>query len=110
MGVRRVRLKQHYKFELIFGCKNPLKMIEQHFEYIAVVDFEATCEQHQETDYRNEIIEFPIVLINVQEQTIVNNSQQIKFIDTLLFFIRSINFNHIVDRRSNQLYRNFVHN
>jgi 3'-5' exoribonuclease 1 len=48
-------------------------MIEQDFEYIAVVDFEATCQQQQEKDFPNEIIEFPIVLIDVQKQMIVND-------------------------------------
>jgi len=67
-----MRLKHQYKSELTHGCKNPSTMIEQHFEYIAVVDFEATCEEHQRNNYPHEIIEFPIVLINVQQQTIVN--------------------------------------
>jgi 3'-5' exoribonuclease 1 len=61
--------------------------IEQHFEYIAVVDFEATCEEKPGNNFRNEIIEFPIVLINVKEQTIVNYFDQIKLItDPLLLF------------------------
>ncbi len=55
----------------MYGCENPLIMIEQHFEYIAVVDFEATCDTNQGNNYPHEIIEFPIVLINVQQQTIV---------------------------------------
>ena len=49
-------------------------MIEQHFDYIAVVDFEATCDGVPDTNYQHEIIEFPIVLIDVQQQTIVNRS------------------------------------
>jgi 3'-5' exoribonuclease 1 len=71
IDIRRVRLKNHQHAEFKFGCDNPLKMIEQHFEYIAVVDFEATCDERQGNSYKHEIIEFPIVLINVQEQTIV---------------------------------------
>ncbi|CAF1431959.1 unnamed protein product, partial [Adineta steineri] len=74
MDIRRIRLKHYYKYELTFPCKNPLTMIEQQFEYIAVVDFEATCEDQQD-NYQNEIIEFPIVLINVQQQTIVDKFQ-----------------------------------
>ncbi|CAF1028119.1 unnamed protein product [Adineta steineri] len=72
--IRRIRLKHYYKYELTFQCKNPLTMIEQQFEYIAVVDFEATCEDQQD-NYQNEIIEFPVVLINVQQQTIVDKFQ-----------------------------------
>ncbi|CAF1406728.1 unnamed protein product [Rotaria sordida] len=70
--IRRFRLKHYYKCELIYGGENPLKMIEQHFEYIAVVDFEATCEEKGDNSYQHEIIEFPIVLINVQQQIIVD--------------------------------------
>ncbi|CAF3406911.1 unnamed protein product [Rotaria sp. Silwood1] len=72
--IQRFRLKHHYKLELIYGCENPLKMIEQHFEYLAVVDFEATCEDKQ-VNYQHEIIEFPIVLIDVQQQIIVDQFQ-----------------------------------
>ncbi len=71
--IRRLRLKHYYKAQLTFGCENPFKMIEQHFEYIAVVDFEATCDHNQGNNYPHEIIEFPIVLINVQQQMIVSN-------------------------------------
>ena len=63
--IRCIRLKNHHK--------SALTMIEQEFEFIAVVDFEATCEEQQRDNYTNEIIEFPIVLINVQQQTIVKN-------------------------------------
>lgn len=44
----------------------------QPFDYIAVIDFEATCEENAGKDYRNEIIEFPIVLIDVERQKIVS--------------------------------------
>jgi 3'-5' exoribonuclease 1 len=77
IDIRRIRLKHHQHLELKFGSNNPLKMIEQHFEYIAVVDFEATCDERQGNNYKHEIIEFPIVLINVQEQTIVNDFNQL---------------------------------
>ncbi|CAF3998651.1 unnamed protein product, partial [Rotaria sp. Silwood1] len=55
----------------MFGCENPFNMIEQPFEYIAVLDFEATCEENQGKTYRNETIEFPIVLTDVKQQTII---------------------------------------
>ncbi len=85
IDIRRFRLKHHHTSELTYGCQNPLTMIEQQFEYIAVVDFEATCEEKQRNNYRHEIIEFPIVLINVQEQTIVNYVNQIKLITNHFF-------------------------
>jgi 3'-5' exoribonuclease 1 len=68
------------KSELLFGCENPFSMIDQPFEYIAVVDFEATCEQNPGKNYRNEIIEFPIVLIDVKQQAIVNYYFKMMFI------------------------------
>ncbi len=71
--IRRFRLKHYYKAQLTLGCENPFKMIEQYYEYIAVIDFEATCDSNQGNDYPHEIIEFPIVLINVQQQMIVFN-------------------------------------
>lgn len=71
IDIRRLRLKHYYKAQLTFGCENPLAMIEQHFEYIAVVDYEATCEYNQGNSFPHEIIEFPVVLIDVQQQKIV---------------------------------------
>jgi 3'-5' exoribonuclease 1 len=69
--IRRARLKHHYKAQVTLGCENPLSKIEQHFEYIAVIDFEATCERNQGNSFPHEIIEFPIVLIHVPKRTIV---------------------------------------
>lgn len=59
---RRIRLKNHDKPR------------EQEFDFIAVVDFECTCEENV-SKYPNEIIEFPLVLINVREQTIIDKFQ-----------------------------------
>ena len=74
--IRRLRLKHFYKAQITLGLENPMKMIEQHFEYIAVVDFEATCERNQGNNFPHEIIEFPIVLIDVRQQAIVSSSDQ----------------------------------
>ena len=72
IDIRRTRLKHHEHAVLTFGPNdNPLKSIEQPFEFIAVVDFEATCDEGERNKYKHEIIEFPIVLISVQEQAIV---------------------------------------
>ncbi|CAF1274190.1 unnamed protein product [Adineta steineri] len=72
LGIRRCRLQHHLKLELMFECENPLNMIEQPFDYIAVLDFEATCEENAGKNYQNEIIEFPIVLIDVKQQAIID--------------------------------------
>ncbi len=77
IDIRRARIKNHFKSEFT--------IIEQHFEYIAVVDFEATCEENAGTNYPHEIIEFPIVLIDVQQQTIVNYFNELSQ-SKILFF------------------------
>jgi hypothetical protein len=72
LGIRRFRLKHHFKSELMFGCENPITIVEQPFKYIAVLDFEAICEENPGKHYRIEIIEFPFVLIDVKQQAIAN--------------------------------------
>lgn len=39
-------------------------------DYLCVIDFEATCEEG-EREYPHEIIEFPVVLVDVAKQKIV---------------------------------------
>lgn len=73
IDIRRERLKRFRRSELMHGPNKPLAVEEQPFEYIAVVDFEATCEKQHNPDFQNEIIEFPIVLIDVKQRAIVNN-------------------------------------
>jgi len=73
--IRRLRLKHFYKAQITFGCENPFELIEQHYEYIAVVDFEATCNANQGTTFPHEIIEFPIVLIDTKQKTIIDKFQ-----------------------------------
>lgn len=41
------------------------------YDYILVIDFEATCEERASKDYLFEIIEFPVVLVDVQLQRVV---------------------------------------
>lgn len=45
---------------------------DSYFDYICVVDFEATCEENNPPDYRHEIIEFPMVLIDTHTLEIVS--------------------------------------
>ena len=42
------------------------EMKPQHFDYLAVLDFEATCERNGNQLKPQEIIEFPCVLLNVK--------------------------------------------
>jgi 3'-5' exoribonuclease 1 len=41
------------------------------YDYLAVIDFEATCDENNPS-YRHEIIEFPIVLVDVDKMEIVS--------------------------------------
>jgi len=43
------------------------------FDYVCVIDYEATCSNNSATNYKypHEIIEFPIVLCNLRTLTIV---------------------------------------
>ncbi|XP_073399752.1 3'-5' exoribonuclease 1 [Dendrobates tinctorius] len=64
-GVKNVlkkRLKNYYK-------KQKLKVPSDtapYYDYICVIDFEATCEDGNPPDYIHEIIEFPIALVNTR--------------------------------------------
>lgn len=62
----------------MFRYDDQLNMVEQSFEYIAVVDFEATCEEKPGKNYLNEIIEFPIVLIDVKRRAIVMIARKLR--------------------------------
>lgn len=42
------------------------------YDYLAVIDFEATCEQNNPS-FRHEIIEFPVVLVDVEKMEIVSS-------------------------------------
>ena len=46
------------------------KTIESDFDYVCVIDYEATCSDTQ-INYPHEIIEFPVVLVNMKTLTIV---------------------------------------
>ena len=47
------------------GSLKVLNYVCRGFDYLVVVDFEATCEEKNNGDYPHEIIEFPAVLIHV---------------------------------------------
>jgi hypothetical protein len=63
---------------LIQNCrKNGRESIQQPLDFLAVIDFEGTCVAKPPVPpnaYIQEIIEFPIVLIDVAQQTIVRKS------------------------------------
>ncbi|XP_032806677.1 3'-5' exoribonuclease 1 isoform X2 [Petromyzon marinus] len=46
------------------------------FNYICVIDFEATCQEHNPRDFPHEIIEFPVVLLNTSTLQIEDTFQE----------------------------------
>ncbi|XP_063150819.1 3'-5' exoribonuclease 1 isoform X2 [Candoia aspera] len=62
--VLKKRLKNYYKKEKLMQ-KQPTNA-EDYYNYICVIDFEATCEERNQPDFTHEIIEFPVVLLNTQ--------------------------------------------
>ncbi|CAF0915144.1 unnamed protein product [Adineta ricciae] len=54
---------------LIHNCKPREKQL---YQFLAVIDFEATCVARPLDPYIQEIIEFPIVLIDVSQQSIID--------------------------------------
>uniref|UniRef100_A0A8B9GRV2 Exoribonuclease 1 n=1 Tax=Astyanax mexicanus TaxID=7994 RepID=A0A8B9GRV2_ASTMX len=78
LGVKDVlnkRLKNYYK-------KQKLKQAaagapaDTYYDYICVVDFEATCEENNPSDFVHEIIEFPVVLIDTHTLEMVDYFQE----------------------------------
>uniref|UniRef100_A0A803JUA9 Exoribonuclease 1 n=1 Tax=Xenopus tropicalis TaxID=8364 RepID=A0A803JUA9_XENTR len=62
--VLRKRLKNYYKKQKLRHALHKDSNTDCYYDYICVIDFEATCEEGNSTDYTHEIIEFPIVLLN----------------------------------------------
>lgn len=70
--VLRKRLKAHERRRVLTaaGIEDP-NTPRQHYTHLLVIDFEATCEEHQTKDYVHEIIEFPAVLVRVDDVAVV---------------------------------------
>jgi len=68
--VLKKRLKSYFKRKYIIrpgigGSK------ESHYSYYIVIDFEATCDENSH-NYPHEIIEFPAVLVNAADGSVVS--------------------------------------
>ncbi|KAF7236468.1 3'-5' exoribonuclease 1 [Varanus komodoensis] len=72
--VLKKRLKNHYKKEKLMH-KQPASA-DNYYDYICVIDFEATCEEGNQPEFPHEIIEFPIVLLNTRTLEIEDTFQQ----------------------------------
>lgn len=69
--VLKKRLKSYYKKQKLTLSAEAEKT-GTFYDYICVVDFEATCEENNPLDFEHEIIEFPIVLIDTRKLEIVS--------------------------------------
>ncbi|NP_001018450.1 3'-5' exoribonuclease 1 [Danio rerio] len=74
--VLRKRLKSYYKKQKLMHSPAAEGNSDMYFDYICVVDFEATCEENNPPDYLHEIIEFPMVLIDTHTLEIVDSFQE----------------------------------
>lgn len=76
------RLKNHLRLECIgkdpsapWELRNQCDVNPYKLDYICVLDFEATCEDPNPPDYIHEIIEFPVVLLNLKTLQVVSQDQ-----------------------------------
>nr|XP_034996423.1 3'-5' exoribonuclease 1 isoform X1 [Zootoca vivipara] len=72
--VLKKRLKNYYKKEKLM--QNQTMNADNYYDYICVIDFEATCEEGNPPESTHEIIEFPIVLLNTRTLEIEDTFQQ----------------------------------
>ncbi|XP_072481680.1 3'-5' exoribonuclease 1 isoform X2 [Notamacropus eugenii] len=73
--VLKKRLKNYYKKEKLTQQRED-GGTNSYFDYICIIDFEATCEEGNPPDFTHEIIEFPVVLLNTHTLEIEDTFQQ----------------------------------
>lgn len=54
--------------------------VDSYYDYICIIDFEATCEEGNPPEFIHEIIEFPVVLLNTHTLEIVSELLYFSFI------------------------------
>lgn len=74
--VMKKRLKSHFKKLKLMQAVAEGGSTDTYYDYICVVDFEATCEENNPPEFTHEIIEFPMVLINTHTLQIVDTFQE----------------------------------
>ncbi|XP_065802931.1 3'-5' exoribonuclease 1 isoform X4 [Muntiacus reevesi] len=60
--VLKKRLKNYYKKQKLMLKES--NCADSYYDYICIIDFEATCEEGNPPEFIHEIIEFPVVLLN----------------------------------------------
>ncbi|XP_026090637.1 3'-5' exoribonuclease 1-like [Carassius auratus] len=74
--VLKKRLKSYYKRQKLMHSPAANANSDVYFDYICVVDYEATCEENNPPGFLHEIIEFPMVLIDTHTLEIVDSFQE----------------------------------
>ncbi|XP_029018656.1 3'-5' exoribonuclease 1 [Betta splendens] len=74
--VMKKRLKSHYKKQKLLQSAAEGGPTDTYYDYICVVDFEATCEEDNPSGFLHEIIEFPMVLISTHTLEIVDTFRE----------------------------------
>jgi len=67
------RLKEYYKVKMLRAAGVLPPASPSVYDFLVVMDFEATCEKSNLPNYPHEIIEFPAVLIDVNKWEIVDS-------------------------------------
>ena len=80
------RLKNYWKKKLLVLSQSSIPK-NQFYDYLLVIDFEATCEKNCGLGYKHEIIEFPVVLVDTAQRKIVSYALTFK-----TFFRKDLNF------------------
>jgi 3'-5' exoribonuclease 1 len=72
--VLKKRLKNYYKKQKLMLKES--SCADSYYDYICIIDFEATCEEGNPPEFLHEIIEFPVVLLNTHTLEIEDTFQQ----------------------------------
>ncbi|KAK2500626.1 hypothetical protein MC885_009263 [Smutsia gigantea] len=72
--VLKKRLKNYYKKQKLMLKEG--NCADSYYDYICIIDFEATCEEGNPPEFIHEIIEFPVVLLNTHSLEIEDTFQQ----------------------------------
>jgi len=70
--VLKKRLKSYYKRKMLPRAQGPQQKKRPHYDYFMVIDFEATCDRVKDYNYPHEIIEFPVVLVDATDGSMVD--------------------------------------
>lgn len=76
--VLKKRLKNYYKKQKLMLKEG--NCADSYYDYICIIDFEATCEEGNPPEFIHEIIEFPVVLLNTHTLEIVSEFLYFNFI------------------------------